>query len=128
MTYYQSAQQAAEVFGELFTILSQDEQAMKVMKDSGLKVAIKHKNPEFLMGFDSGGLHTDLAEFSPNVRISMSCDTAHKLWLGELLMPVALATGRVRVRGSVPKILEFIPVMRPAFDRYPELASAHGVG
>ncbi|NKE10802.1 MULTISPECIES: hypothetical protein [Kocuria] len=127
MPFYKNSQQAADVFGGLFTILSEDPQAMAVMKSSGLKVAIKHKDPEYLIGFDADGLHTDLTGFTPNVRIAMSCDTAHKLWLGELLMPVALATGRVRVRGSVPKILEFIPVMRPAFDRYPSLAAAHGV-
>lgn len=128
MPFYHSAEQAAAVFGELFTILSRDEQAMKSMSESGLKVMIKHKDPEYIMGFDGSGLHTDLTGFTPNVRIAMSCDTAHKLWLGELLMPAALATGKVRVRGNVPKILEFIPIMRPAFDRYPDLAAAHGVG
>lgn len=128
MPFYHSKEQAEKVFGELFTILSKDTHAMEMMKKSELKVVVKHKNPEYIIGFDVDGLHTDISEFTPNVRIAMSCDTAHKLWLGELLMPVALATGKVRVRGSVPKILEFIPVMRPAFDRYPDLAKSHGVG
>ena len=57
----------------------------------------------------------------------MSCDTAHSLWSGKLLLPLALATGKLRVRGSMAKVLEFAPMLQPAFDRYPDLAAAAGL-
>jgi hypothetical protein len=57
----------------------------------------------------------------------MTCDTAHKLWLGQLLVPVALATGKVRIKGSVSKVLEFVPLLQPAFDQYPAIAETEGL-
>ena len=41
-------------------------------------------------------------------------------------MPLAVATGRVRIKGSVSKVLEFVPRLQPAFDRYSEVAASHG--
>jgi putative sterol carrier protein len=64
---------------------------------------------------------------SSTVTIKMSCDTAHALWSGTLMMPTAIATGKVRIRGKVSKVLELVPVLQPAFDRYPQIAAAHGV-
>jgi hypothetical protein len=57
----------------------------------------------------------------------MSSDTAHRLWMGTLTMPLALATGKVRVKGSVAKVVEFVPMLQPAFDRYPAIAEAEGL-
>lgn len=127
MSYFETTQQAQRVFEELFTVLSEDSAAMDKMESSGLKVEIIHKKPDCRIQFDGQGIHSLDEQFTPNVRIAMNCDTAHKLWMGELLMPVALATGRVRVKGNVPKILELIPVLQPAFDRYEEVAVKHGV-
>jgi hypothetical protein len=42
-------------------------------------------------------------------------------------MPIAVATGKIRIKGSVAKVIEFVPLLRPAFDRYPALAAAAGV-
>jgi hypothetical protein len=71
-------------------------------------------------------VRVDEQPYDPAIRIRMSCDTADSLWRGKLLMPIALATGKVRLRGSVAKVLEFVPLLHPAFDQYPELAaSAH---
>jgi putative sterol carrier protein len=64
---------------------------------------------------------------SASITIKMSCDTAHALWMGTLMMPTAVATGKVRIRGKVSKVIEFVPILQPAFDRYPEIAAASGV-
>ncbi|TLG08782.1 hypothetical protein FEK35_16500 [Nocardia cyriacigeorgica] len=61
------------------------------------------------------------------IKVKMSCDTGHVLWTGDLLVPLALATGRVRIKGNVAKVLEFVPVLRPAFDVYSTIAASHGV-
>jgi putative sterol carrier protein len=69
----------------------------------------------------------DQAPENAAITIKMSCDTAHALWMGTLMMPTAVATGRVRIRGKVAKVLEFVPILQPAFDRYPEIAAASGI-
>ena len=40
---------------------------------------------------------------------------------------IAVATGKIRIKGSVAKVIEFVPLLRSAFDRYPALAAAAGV-
>ena len=73
------------------------------------------------------GIEVDSRPAPPVITIKMSCDTAHALWSGKLLLPLALATGKLRVRGSMAKVLEFAPMLQPAFDRYPELAAGGGI-
>jgi hypothetical protein len=57
----------------------------------------------------------------------MSCTTADALWAGRLLMPIALATRKIKISGSVAKVIEFVPMLQPAFDRYPQIAADAGV-
>jgi putative sterol carrier protein len=128
MPVFPSTEVASEVFGKLFTILSEDAEFSARLKESGLIVRLQHSNPtlEILMG--PGTLEIgEQVEGEANITIKMSCDTAHKLWLGTLLMPAAIATGKVRIRGKVAKVLELVPILRPAFDRYPEIAAAQGL-
>ena len=49
------------------------------------------------------------------------------LWAGRLLMPIALATRKIKISGSVAKVIEFVPMLQPAFDRYPQIAADAGV-
>ena len=65
--------------------------------------------------------------YPPSITIQMSCTSADALWSGRLLMPIALATRKIKISGSVAKVIEFVPMLQPAFDRYPQIAAAAGV-
>jgi putative sterol carrier protein len=127
MPVFASTSQASSLFGELFSILLADEQFSSRLRQNQLSVLITHTNPDFTLFLEPGGVHIDEAPAKPLISIKMSCDTAHALWSGKLLLPLALATGKLRVRGSMAKVLEFAPMLQPAFDRYPDLAVAAGV-
>jgi putative sterol carrier protein len=128
MPVYQTTQQAERVFGQLFRILSQDETFTARLRDSGLSARLVHTKPDCVVFLSPEGvLLGEQAPPTATITIKMSCDTAHALWMGNLMMPTALATGKVRVRGKIAKVLEFVPVLQPAFDRYPEIAAANGI-
>lgn len=127
MAYFASKEQAAEVFERLFRILLEDEQFTSRMRDSGLDLRLVQSSPDLELYVDPQGVKVDAGVGKAVINIKMSCDTAHALWSGKLLMPVALATGKVRIRGSVAKVLEFVPLLQPAFDRYPQIAAEAGV-
>jgi hypothetical protein len=57
----------------------------------------------------------------------MSCDTAHSLWSGRMGLRLAVRRGRVVVRGDEAAVFEFVPLMTPAFERYPEIVEAAGI-
>lgn len=128
MTTYQTTGQAEQVFGELFRILIADETFTARLRDSGLTVRLVHSKPDCTIYLSPDGVVTgDQASREAAITVKMSCDTAHALWMGKLMMPTAVATGKVRIRGRVAKVLEFVPILRPAFDRYPEIVAASGV-
>lgn len=83
--------------------------------------------PDFVLHISENGVQLDDTTTPAALTIKMSSDNAHALWAGQLLMPLALATGKIRVRGSVTKMLEFQPLLQPAFDRYPQIANEAGV-
>ncbi|QRX96324.1 MULTISPECIES: hypothetical protein [Streptomyces] len=127
MAYFRTKEQAAGVFAHLFTILLSDEQFTARMREAGLTLRLVQSKPDVELYVDPDGVTVDAGVDKAVINIKMSCDTAHALWSGRLLMPVALATGKVRIRGSVAKVLEFVPLLQPAFDRYPEIAARAGV-
>lgn len=128
MPTYDSTEQANAVFGELFGILVKDENFTTKLRENDMTVRLIHTKPDCQIFVSADGmvLGDDVPE-SSTVTIKMSCDTAHSLWLGKLMMPTAVATGRVRIRGKVAKVIELVPILRPAFDRYSEIVVAHGL-
>jgi putative sterol carrier protein len=128
MALYEDTAQAEHVFGTLFQILMQDETFTTRLRASGLTARLIHTKPDCRIFLSPDGLLMgDQVPDESSITVSMSCDTAHSLWMGKLMMPAAVATGRVRIRGKIAKVLEFVPILRPAFDRYPEIAASCGV-
>ncbi|MGM0876989.1 MAG: hypothetical protein ACQEWV_20135 [Bacillota bacterium] len=122
---YSTKESAVSVFEELFTILINDGTVNSKMREAKLDARIVHKNPDFEVYFSPEKVLIDSDMKDAAISIRMSCDTAHSLWRGELLMPLALAMGKVRIKGSIPKVLEFVPLLEPAFNRYEEIYEKH---
>jgi putative sterol carrier protein len=127
MTVFDSKEQAVGVFSQLFELLLQDETFSTRVREAGLSLRLVQSKPDFALHISNDGVRVDDITTPAALTIKMSSDNAHALWSGQLLMPLALATGKIRVRGSVTKMLEFQPLLQPAFDRYPQIALEAGV-
>lgn len=128
MAVFESTEVAERVFGNLFEILLKDEQFTSKLRASNLTIRLTQTDPECVVHVSADALTLGAgAPEEATVKIKMSSDTAHQLWLGKLMMPTAIATGKVRIRGKVARVLELVPILRPAFDRYPELAAQEGL-
>lgn len=68
--------------------------------------------------------NTDL---KPDVEMTLSGDTCHAFWLKHISMPIALAKGLVKTKGPMPKVLKLLPLLKPAFEMYPEHAKSYGL-
>ena len=42
-------------------------------------------------------------------------------------MPVALAKGLIKAKGPLPKVLNLLPLIKPAYVIYPDIAKKHGI-
>jgi putative sterol carrier protein len=60
------------------------------------------------------------------VTMSMEADTAHRFWLGQVNVTVALARGQIKASGPVAKILKLVPLAKPIFPRYKAQLEADG--
>ncbi|MFJ9711587.1 hypothetical protein [Streptomyces sp. NPDC101234] len=106
----------------------EDEDFVVRAREDGLSVRLVHTKPDCeIFVAPQGVLIGEQAPGIAAITLRMSCDTAHALWMGRLMVPVAIATGRLRIRGKVAKVLELVPMLRPAFDRYPDIAAASGI-
>ena len=124
---FSSKDQAASVFSTLFAILLEDDRFVSTVLTENLTVLFKHSDPELTLYLDADGVYVDEVPNAPAITIQMSCTTADALWAGRLLMPIALATRKIKISGSVAKVIEFVPMLQPAFDRYPQIAADAGV-
>ena len=58
------------------------------------------------------------SDMEPEVTMRMAADTAHRFWLGQVNVTVALARGEIKAEGPVAKILSLVPLAKPVFPRY----------
>ena len=66
------------------------------------------------------------SQMEPEVTMSMAADTAHRFWLGQVNITVALARGQIKAKGPVAKILKLVPLTKPVFPRYKAELEAQG--
>jgi putative sterol carrier protein len=76
-------------------------------------------NPRVVLGNNYDG--------KPDVEMILSGDNAHKYWLKQLSIPVALATKKIKTKGSVTKVLGLVPLFNPVFDLYPKYCKEKGI-
>lgn len=128
MSAFTSKPQAVSVFTRLFEILLEDQTFSTAVRSQHLSVLFLHDDLGFTLFVNADGVHIDETPHAPAITIKMTTDVADALWAGRLLMPMALATRKIRVKGKVSKVIEFVPLLQPAFDQYPSIAADAGVG
>ncbi len=129
MAIFESTEKMYEVLGELFETLLAHETVGKKFQEQ--KVTIR-----FIMSEPKGeiwllpegkvvcGVPDGVKE---DISMTLSGDTAHKFWLKQITMPVALAKGLIKAKGPLPKVLKLLPLLNPAYEAYPDIAKKHGL-
>ncbi len=65
-------------------------------------------------------------EWQPDVVFKQSADFSNRFWQGKENVIAALAKRQVTAKGSIPKALALIPIIRPAFRLYPTMLERIG--
>jgi putative sterol carrier protein len=129
---FKDEQEVYRYLGQIFRISIDDPDLASKVRGTGLIVRIDYTDPASTIGvdFDAGALYfgeTQLpANFAPNMALKMSADDGHVFWLGKLNMTAAMARGKVRVKGSVPKMLKLMPLTKPLRSRYEKILADGG--
>jgi hypothetical protein len=83
-------------------------------------------DPEAVIGIDARGpdegenyaVFFGRSPAAPDVAIRTTGDVAHQFWGGNVNVPLALMTGKMKTKGSRAKALQLLPRIVPAFPLY----------
>ena len=131
MAYFRDAQEVYDTIGKLFVDLSNDDELAPKFRKANTIVQYNHRDPDSsitvrLKEDEPADVDFGETEMEPEVVMNMEADTAHRFWLGQVNVTVALARGQIKASGPVAKILKLVPLTKPVYPRYKALLEAQG--
>jgi hypothetical protein len=129
MAVFESTEKMYEVLGSLFELLMDDPVVGPKYAESNITIKFNINDPDGTIWLtnEEPGVICGAADLKPTIEMSLSGDSCHKFWLKELTLPIALAKGHVKAKGSLPKVLKLLPLLKPAYQAYPEIAKKHNL-
>jgi hypothetical protein len=126
MPAFNNTEDLNRVMLALWDEIRADETIAKQLLQSKLTISFIYKAPDGKLTLDcSDGenlkVFTGEPDFKPTVEMTMKSDLAHDFWLGKVNIPLALISGKIISKGPVNKALALLPVIKPAFNFYPEI-------
>jgi putative sterol carrier protein len=131
LAYFKDAQEVYETIGKLMQDAAADEELAPKFRKANTIVRYDYRDPESaitvrLQEGQPGDVDFGASEMEPEVTMTMEADTAHRFWLGDVNVTVALARGQIKASGPVSKILKLAPLAKPLFPRYKAQLEAQG--
>jgi putative sterol carrier protein len=126
LAFFKDADEVYAYIGTLFRELAEDEELAPKFKRANTVVQYRYRDPESqitikVMEGEDSQVDCGDTELEPEVIMSMEADTAHRFWLGQVNVTVALARGQIKAKGPVAKILKLVPLTKQVFPRYRRL-------
>jgi hypothetical protein len=131
VAYFKDAEEVYATLGKLFVDITADPELGPKFRQADTVVRYEYSDPDSAITVrlkDGEGDDVEFGESArePEVTMTMAADTAHKFWLGEVNVTVALARGQIKAKGPVAKILKLVPLAKPVFPRYKAQLEAQG--
>jgi putative sterol carrier protein len=131
VAYFKDAQDVYDTLGKLFQDLAEDDELGPKFRKADTIVRYEFRDPDSeitvrLQPDQPGDVDLGESDMKPDVVMSMEADTAHRFWLGQVNVTVAMARGQIKAKGPVAKILKLVPMTKPVFPRYKAQLEAQG--
>ena len=123
MPVFKDDQEVYQYIGRLFQDLTDDPELSPKFRRADTIVQYRYSNPESQITVkmkegEDGQVDFGESSLEPEIVMTMEADTAHKFWLGNVNVTMALAKGQMKAKGPVAKILKLVPLVKPVFPRY----------
>jgi putative sterol carrier protein len=133
LAYFKDADEVYAYIGRLFAELSEDEELAPKFRKANTIVQYRYREPDSqitvrLLEGQEGRVDCGETDMEPEVVMTMDADTAHRFWLGEVNVTIAMARGQMKAKGPVAKILKLVPLVKPVFPRYRKMLAEAGRG
>ncbi|HBF13810.1 MAG TPA: hypothetical protein DDW49_10590, partial [Deltaproteobacteria bacterium] len=104
-----------QVLGGFFEMLAADSNIGPKLLASKLILKFIYREPDASITIDLTGdkavFTFDDAAKKPVVEMGMKADTAHKFWMGDVNLVIALARREITAKGPIPSILKLLPII-----------------
>jgi hypothetical protein len=131
MPYFKDSKECDDILGGFFRKMSEDLAGKDPVlvgiqsKLAGIDFIVKFvwSEPELTLTLDFtkdpfSVLINDVS-VNPTATFTLSADTGHKFWHGQVNLAKALTMKTIVARGPLSKILKLLPVIVPLYERYP---------
>jgi hypothetical protein len=127
---FQSSEEFQDMLGGFFESLVEVPGIRDKLLASGLIIRFKYSDPDVTLVVDCTGEEVVIrpgdVDTKATVEMSMSADIAHRFWFGKVNLMAALTRRQMVAKGPVPKILELLPAIKPAYALYPQYLRDNG--
>jgi hypothetical protein len=128
MAIFKDAEKMYEVLGGCFKYAITETEFGDKMKEYDITYKfIMHEPEGFIWVSHDTVLTGKDADKDGIITMELSGDSAHKFWLKQLSLPVALATKKIKSKGPIPKVLKILPYLKPVYERYPKVAKENNL-
>ena len=130
MPTFESTEKMYEVLGGLLAMLAQHPDVRPKFLESKITTRYNLSEPNGVIWLMEDGeviCGKNPEGVTPTIDMTLSGDSCHLFWLKKLSLPIAIAKGKVKTKGPLPKILKMLPLLKPAYEAYPAIAKEHGL-
>jgi putative sterol carrier protein len=129
MAVFKNAESMLEILGSLFRMVLENKEVAPKFQESGVVIRFNITDPDATLWVDTVNMQvlSGDQDLKANVEMDLSGDSCHQFWLKELKLPIALAKGKIKARGPMPTILKLLPLLKPAYDAYPDIAKKNNL-
>jgi hypothetical protein len=132
MPYFKDAEDVYANLGLFMRQLAVDPEMTPALQRADTVFQLRMRSPDAVLTVrtprDEEPAQVDLGEttLQPEVVLQLDADVAHRFWLGQVNVAVALAKGDIRTRGPAAKVLKLVPLVKPGSPRYRQQLEASG--
>jgi hypothetical protein len=113
----------------VFQMMSDDPDMGPKLRDADVPQRFEFEDVDLVLNVRAGAPDepnlvwewTDDIDWKPQVRMTMSSETANKYFQGRENVPIAIARRRIKTGGDIKAALALMPITKPVFARYRDL-------
>ncbi len=133
MSGFASPQELREVMDRTFAMMAEDPDMGRRLRDADVPQRFEFTDVDLVVNVRAGregegpNLHwewSDDVDWTPQVRMAMSSETANRYFQGKENIAMAIARRRIRTGGDVKAALALVPITKPLFPRYAAMVAA----
>ena len=127
MSIFKDTDHLYETLGGFWKALYDMDEFSDSIKKADIQIKFEISEPNAVIWVGPDGIEFGEQGLKADITMKLAGDTAHAFWKKELSLPVALAKRKIKSKGNISKVMKLLPVVKPAYDFYPEYMAKHGL-